>query len=232
LKPSYLFLSLAFTINALGSVSYAGNYRAVAISASQKIKRLDPEVKRVTTIFGGGAGIKTDCGKTTNHNSEAFYCGSSKNAVIVFSKAALDYIGEQFGNEVIEAVVAHEYGHARQHAVQGFTSPWIWSNSVDEIQADCLAGVYMSKLKPNMSEKKFDEVSNFFKVIGDYVFYEKDWHGSPEMRSASFRFGYRSNSFENCLASDKTNLNNIDQVIQNTPERIDDLLQWGKDILK
>ena len=214
----------------------ATSYHKEATIASQKIKEFDPEVRNIKTIFGKGAGVDTKCGPTTNSKSEAFYCGRKNDGVIVFSQASIDYIGSRFGKETVQAVVAHEYGHARQHAVQGFTSQLIWTNSVDEIQADCIAGVYMATTLPKLTEEKLVQVSNFFKVIGDYIFFEKDWHGTPQMRSASFRLGYRSADLNTCLAANDINLGKIDditeEIIENTPEKIDDMIKWGRDFLK
>ena len=215
---------------------HANSYYKDAKIASNKIKEFDPEVRKIKTIFGRGSNVQTKCGPTTNSKSEAFYCGSNKSGVIVFSKASIDYIGGRFGRETVQAVVAHEYGHARQHAVQGFTSQLIWTNSVDELQADCIAGVYMAKTLPKLSEEKLNQVSDFFKVIGDYVFYEKDWPGTPQMRSASFRLGYRSADLNGCLAANDINIGTIDdmteEVMKNAPDKIDDMIKWGKDILK
>lgn len=236
MRAGFIVLLGALSLNALAVPGYSSSYNRIAEEASNKIKRFDAEVRQVKTIFGQGAGVRTNCGMTNNSRSEAFYCGNKKSAVIVFSKAALVHIGNRFGKETVQAVVAHEYGHARQHAVQGFTSKWIWSNSVDEIQADCIAGVYMANVMPPMTEKKLDEVSDFFKVIGDYVFYEKDWHGTPEMRSASFRMGYRSRNLKGCLAASEANLSDIndmaDEVIEQAPGKIDKMIRWGQDILK
>lgn len=236
MKAGLIMLSGALALSALAVPGYSRSYNEIAEETSNRIKVFDNEVSQVKTVFGQGAGVRTNCGMTSNSISEAFYCGNKESAVIVFSKAALLYIGNRFGKETVQAVVAHEYGHARQHAVQGFTSNWVWSNSVDEIQADCVAGVYMANAMPQMTEKKLDEVSDFFKVIGDYVFYEKDWHGTPEMRSASFRVGYRSRSLKGCLAANEANLSHIndlaDEVIEKAPEKIDNIIKWGQDILK
>ena len=236
MKPHKLYLlGLIAIVGAVNPV-HANSYYKNATIASQRIKEFDPEVRKIKTIFGKGAGVQTKCGPTTNSISEAFYCGSKNKGVIVFSKASMNYIGERFGRETVQAVVAHEYGHARQHAVQGFTSQLIWTNSVDEIQADCIAGVYMAKTLPKLTEEKLDQVADFFKVIGDYIFYEKDWHGTPQMRSASVRLGYRSANLKVCLAANEINIGTIDdmtiEIIENAPEKIDNMIEWGRDILK
>ena len=233
-NKTYLFAIAAFAL--VATPVDASSYHKDAKIASQKIKEFDSEVRNIKTIFGKGAGVQTKCGLTTNSESEAFYCGSKNNGVIVFSKASMDFIGSRFGRETVQAVVAHEYGHARQHAVQGFTSQLIWTNSVDEIQADCIAGVYMATTLPELTEEKLDQVSGFFKVIGDYIFFEKDWHGTPQMRSASFRLGYRSGDLKACLAANEINFGKIDdmteEIIENAPKKIDDMIRWGRDILK
>ena len=114
---SYLLGIAAFVL--IATPVDANSYYKEAEITSRKIKEFDPRVRNIKTIFGKGAGVETKCGPTTNSKSEAFYCGSKNDGVIVFSKASIDYIGGRFGKETVQAVVAHEYGHARQHAVQG-----------------------------------------------------------------------------------------------------------------
>lgn len=214
----------------------ATDFESAAKSAAEQIKAYDSSVANVSTIIGQGAGVKTNCGATKNEQFEAFYCGTG-GSVIVFSKAALENIGRAKGKSAVMAVVAHEFGHARQHMVSGFTSSTIWTASVDELQADCIAGAYMSNIKSlELSEEELDSVSDFMKDIGSYVFIERDWHGSPEMRSASFRYGYRSGDMNRCLATKENNwgkaAESVDSEIKRVPERIDSLLKWGSDILK
>lgn len=212
------------------------NYRSVAESAAQAIKHYDHSVNDVSTLIGSGEGQQTNCGKTTNERYEAFYCGKH-GKVIVFSEAALENIGSTHGRNAIRAVVAHEFGHARQHIISGFTSDKIWTSSVDELQADCIAGVYMKNaVIPSMSESELDRTSSFMKQIGSYIFTERDWHGTPEMRSASFRHGYRSGAMDKCMASERGNWEKmgerVDQELNRAPERIESLIKWGSDIFK
>lgn len=214
----------------------ASDFESAAKGASEQIKAYDSSVTNVSTIIGEGAGVKTNCGVTKNEPFEAFYCGTG-GSVIVFSKAALENIGRAKGKTAVMAVVAHEFGHARQHMVSGFTSNTIWTASVDELQADCIAGVYMRNIKSlELTEEELDSVSDFMKDIGSYVFTERDWHGSPEMRSASFRYGYRSGDMNRCLATKENNwgkaVESLDNEIKRVPARIDSLLKWGSDILK
>lgn len=215
----------------------ASEYRIVAEGAAALIKMYDPVVSRVSTELGVGAGVRTPCGKTTNGATEAYYCGNKSTSLIVVSDNALNNFGENHGKEAVAAVIAHEFGHARQHLVSGFTSDKIWTSAVDELQADCVAGVYMRRATPfPLSEQQVDRVANFMKSIGDYVLTERDWHGSPEMRSASFRFGYKSGSLDRCLASESMNWGKLGErfetEIKNAPETLDSLIKWGQDILK
>jgi len=215
----------------------ASEYRIVAEGAAALIKKYDPMVSRVTTELGVGAGVKTPCGETTNGEIEAYYCGNRSVSLIVVSDNALNHIGKNYGKEAVAAVVAHEFGHARQHLVSGFTSDKIWTEVVDELQADCVAGVYMRRATPiPLSEQQVNRVASFMKAIGDYAVSERNWHGTPEMRSASFRFGYKSGSLDTCLASESMNWGKmgerIETEIKKAPETIDSMIKWGQDILK
>lgn len=154
-----------------------------------------------------------------------------------FFRKALQYIGNKFGREAGAAVVAHEFAHARQHAVSGFTTIVIWTSVVDELQADCVAGIYMKQaLSIGLSESQVDIVSTFMKNIGNYVVYERDWNGTPAMRSVSFRFGYRAEALDSCMASEKNNWGEMGKKteveIKKAPEKIDLLMRWGMDLLK
>jgi len=215
----------------------ANEYKIVADGAAVLIKIYDPVVGGTQTIFGAKSGVSTPCGLTTNGEFEAFHCGGGNASVIVLSEKFLELVGSRFGKEAIAATVAHEFGHARQYWKTGFTDDKIWTEVVDELQADCVAGVYMKRAAPfPLSEQQVDNVSNFMKAIGDYAISERDWHGTPQMRSVSFRFGYRTGNLDNCLASDSMNWGKIGERIEKevdkAPETIDSIIKWGKDILK
>ena len=55
------------------------------------------------------------------------------------------------------------------------------------------------------------------------------------MRSASFRMGYRSLISGLPVAND-INIGNMEGItegiLENAPDKIDDMIKWGKDILK
>lgn len=216
--------------------SIGSEYKSSAEQMAATIRSKDPLVAEVKTHINAKAGLKTGCGETKDEKFEAFYCGKD-GGVIVISSKALENIGRSFGEVAVVAVVAHEFGHARQHKVGGFTRNTIWTGSVDELQADCVAGVYLANYSPvTITEEKLDKASEFMKEMGSYIFIERDWHGSPEMRSASLRYGFRAKDLGKCLATKENNWGKIgetiDREIEAAPDKVDKLLKWGQDILK
>ena len=221
---------------ASAGASFASEYKSSAEKMAAAISGNDPLVSGVRTYIDVKAGLKTGCGETRDEEFEAFYC-SKDGGVIVISNKALENIGANYGKAAVLTVVAHEFGHARQHKVGGFTSDAIWTGSVDELQADCIAGVYLAKYSPvQITKEKLDKAAAFMKEIGSYVFIERDWHGSPEMRSASLLYGFRSRDLGKCLATEDNNWGKmgeaIDREIETAPDKVDKLLKWGQNILK
>jgi hypothetical protein len=215
----------------------ANTYKYTAEASAMLIKSYDPRVRGVDTVFGSNGNVHTECGTTTGNASEAFYCLNNKQSIIVISAKALDYFGSKYGLEGIAGIVAHEFAHARLYQINGRTSDFIWTSAVDELQADCVAGVYMKEATPvKMTEEQVDKVAIMLNDLGDYSIAERDWHGSPEMRSISYRNGYYSGNLDSCLASQKHNWGTtgkqIEKEIKNAPETIDSLIRWGQNIIK
>jgi predicted metalloprotease len=138
-------------------------------------------------------------------------------------------------------LVAHEYAHARLHAVQGFTRNIIWSSVVDEVQADCVAGVYMKAASPiELSSQMLQNSADFVESIGDYMVLEKDWHGTPQMRRTAFLHGYKEGRLSLCAASDRPAVNKvierssdaIQNQIGNPDSELNRLIKWGNNLLK
>ncbi len=175
----------------------------VARASEGLIKVYDPTVRDVSLIVPAPKGTPTPCRKDNQSNNgdwEAFYCRLDRT--ILISQQALSQIEKRYGLEAIATLVAHEFAHGRQHAVTGFSSDVVWSTVFDELQADCIAGVYMRRATPiALSEKQITRSKAFLENIGDYSILERDWHGTPEMRGAVFQFGYDKGSLSSCWAS-------------------------------
>lgn len=232
-----LAIALIVAIGSCLAPARANTYRYAAEGSALLIKNYDSRVRNVDTAFGSKGNMHTECGTTTGSASEAFYCLNNNQSIIVISEKALEYFGSKYGLEGIAGIVAHEFAHARLYQINGRTSDFIWTSAVDELQADCVAGVYMKEATPvKMSKTQVDKVANMMNDLGDYAIAERDWHGSPEMRTISFRNGYYSGNLDNCLASQKQNWgaieNQVEKEIKNAPQTIDTIIKWGQNLIK
>lgn len=64
---------------------------------------------------------------------------------------------------------------------------------ISELQADCMAGVYLG-LIPNVMFDDYDieEITDFVYDIGDYNWLDKDHYGTPEEKFAAVVRGIRA----------------------------------------
>lgn len=121
--------------------------------------------------------IDTKCGKTDGSG----YCPRDKT--IYISQQQISELNK-VSPESVDLVVAHEFAHAMQHEY-GFRRKYTVLN---ELQADCLAGVYLSKVSRNNLET-FKKSMLLAWDIGDYDWGEKYHHGFPNQRLQSFVVG-------------------------------------------
>ena len=247
-------LPLALSLLSFPLEVRAQSFTAVGVARASEglIKVYDPTVRDVSLIVPAPKGTPTPCRKDNQSNNgdwEAFYCRLDRT--ILISQQALSQIEKRYGLEAIATLVAHEFAHGRQHAVTGFSSDLVWSTVFDELQADCIAGVYMRRATPiALSEKQITRSKAFLENIGDYSILERDWHGTPEMRGAVFQFGYDKGSLSSCWASGEKNWRNVlvnsavlidktldkgadtlDKVIEKTPGVLDKLIERGSEFL-
>ena len=231
---------LSYSLLLIGMTSreaLASEYQVIAVGTEQLIRIYDPAVRSTKSFIGIQSGLPTACGKTDNSEWEVFFCGRGKEPVIVFSEKALNNIGKNYGLEPVAATIAHEYAHARLYSLQGMTGDVIGSYVVDELQADCVTGVYLRRATPiQLSNFQVDKVEKYLENLGDYMPIERDWHGTPQMRGISFKHGYNTGNLDSCLASKSMNWNIlIDKAtreMQKAPETVERLLKWGEDLLK
>jgi hypothetical protein len=235
-------LSFVF-ITPLFHESYAQSYKAVGVARASEglIKAYDPKVRNVRLVVPAKAGTPTACKKdnvSTNGDWEAFYCRLDRS--ILISQNNLDLIERKYGLAAISTLVAHEFAHGRQHAISGFMSDAVWTVVFDELQADCIAGVYMRRASPiPLSKSQIAQSKGFLESIGDYSVQEKSWHGTPGMRGAAFQFGYNKGNLDACWASGERNwkktLNDapdqVERAIENAPVIIDNLIDRGLNFL-
>lgn len=213
-------------------------YVVVARGSAGLIRTYDNRVRDVAATIPAMPGAMTACGEISDNRLTAFYCTESRK--IYITGETLSNVGNNYGPEGVATLVAHEYAHARLHAVQGFTRDVIWSSVIDEIQADCVAGVYLKNATPiQLTRSMVDNSADFIESVGDYLLLEKDWHGTPQMRRQSFLHGYNKGNLSACVASDNSNASKLIRKTSDTIiKQIDDpssdlnrLIQWGNNLL-
>lgn len=185
----------------------------------ERIRRLDPTVREVKIRTDIRSGADSGCGPIPEGNLVAFYCPSDRT-VYVTTKTA-DHIQSSFGPLGIQYVVAHELGHARQHAVTGFASDIVWSVVLDELQADCIAGAHLRQLEGITPEsEQGGRVIDFARQIGDYAILQREWHGTPALRARALRRGLNQGDVARCLSSARFNYDQLLEKGQGILERV------------
>lgn len=201
---------------------------AVARASEALIKIYDPQVRSVKLMAPAKAGTTSACGITLKDQlGEAFYC--AKDKTIYISEETLNTVADRFGIAAAAAIVAHEFGHARQHALTGFLSTTVRTNAIDELQADCVAGVYMRDATPiKLTDTQIKGVKTFMATVGDYEIFTKNWHGTPQMRVMAYSLGYQRASLSTCAAFESFNLkkvldgdsSDLNEWLQRIPKRL------------
>ena len=237
-------LALLIGLGAFCQQANAQSTTAVGVARASEglIKIYDPKVRDVTLVVPAPAGTPTACeedNKSTNGDWEAFYCRLDRK--ILISQKNLNLIEKRYGLAAIATLVAHEFAHGRQHAIAGFMGDTVWSVVFDELQADCIAGVYMRRATPiSLSPQQIEQSRDFLESIGDYSVQERSWHGTPGMRGSVFQFGYYKGDLNACWATSQRNwrktledvTDQVDRAIENAPATIDNLIDRGKKLLE
>ncbi len=122
---------------------------------------------------------RTRCGRI--HSSH--YCKLDHTVYIMRRDIRMAY---RYGDAALAYIIAHEYAHAMQTA-HGFTPKY---SPFTELQADCLAGVYLG-LIPNIvfDAKDIREIATFAYSIGDYAWGSIHHHGTPKQRVKAVSIG-------------------------------------------
>lgn len=223
----------------LSSQAASPDAMRTAWQTSADIKRWDPLVRSVGSQIPANMGGRSACGTVGNGPLVAFYCSLDRSVYI--TERTISHIWSHHGSTGVAVVVAHEFAHARLHAVQGFTRGFIWSSVIDELQADCTAGVYLRQSRDEQIDGVIvSEAASLLENLGDYLPLERDWHGSPEMRRIAFLRGYQEGDLSTCAASSDINLRQMKQkttevILQQiqTPDiQLNKLVEWGRQFLK
>lgn len=159
-----------------------------------------------TSKCNGGTVVKDDF-------NNAFYCpadtfpfpgqGNKKGLIVVpvlafqkmWSGNILQEKSDHGGDFAAASVLAHEFGHhvADEIATQLKLKPPAVTKR-NELLADCFAGNWAASMYQNnqLEAGDFDEGVKAITAIGDYLYTNKDHHGTPTERGNAYRSGYSS----------------------------------------
>jgi uncharacterized protein len=137
------------------------------------------------------SGFITGCGEIPGSN--AVYCPADHSIYITIDMARLAY---SFGDAALAYVIGHEYAHGMQ-TVYGFGAG---QGAINELQADCLAGLYMAATPDIVfDEQDIWEVAALANNIGDYNYWSQQHHGTPEQRVEAVVHGLQSSDYSACF---------------------------------
>lgn len=143
----------------------------ISLHASQAIPKL--------YYFVAPGSMMSSCGLITTSS----YCAPDHTIFITTDHIALAY---NYGDAALAYIVAHEYAHAMQTAF-GF-KPGI--TPISELQADCLAGVYLGAITNiYFDTSDVNEIRYFAYALGDYDIWGKQHHGTPQQRMTAVSIG-------------------------------------------
>ena len=196
-KPASLAIALgeygAYQRNILGTVD---NWWESAL-ARAGVGYNGPRV----VVAAPGKSAKSQCGRAVANPVDlkraypAFYCRGDKT-VYLASGWMHGAIYARYNKGGVAAIIAHEFGHHIQHSI-GIADPKV---SKQELQADCLAGVWVRAAAGNgsFSAKDVADARRALRALGDTETSAKLHHGTANERSAWFDRGYRSGDAYTC----------------------------------
>jgi uncharacterized protein len=167
-------------------------------------------------LFDGAT--QSECGPASAATGP-FYCPADRKVYLDlgFFDELKSRFGAQGGDFAMAYVVAHEFGHHIQ-TVLGISEQVQQVSAQDpgqrnslsvrqELQADCLAGVWANSASSDLQEGDIQEALSAASAVGDDRIQQstsgridpESWtHGSAEQRVAWFTTGYRSGNADDC----------------------------------
>lgn len=168
---------------------------AVAQGVYQGIQHIHGYKATPRLVWNVPHGQRGGCGAVRGSH----YCGRNHTVYIAQQDIRLAY---QHGDAALAYIIAHEYAHAMQ-AAHGFMPRSI---PIAELQADCLAGVYLASI-PNLGldDRDVQEIATFAYRIGDYAQWSRQHHGTPAQRVKAVASGLQASAKGKGLASCRIN---------------------------
>lgn len=150
------------------------------------------------------AETRTSCGPVPDPALLGLYC--LKDRTLYSNPGTLKMVAERFGTGAVRYLAAHELAHGRQHAVTGFSSELVWSEVLDELQADCVAGVYLrTAYGLTLESTETAGILAFAEKLGDRNYFARSWHGTPGLRQKAISRGLNQGDPARCLSSQRFN---------------------------
>ncbi len=137
-------------------------------------------------------GVRTGCGPMPSGN--AFYC--KRDHSIYISTDMVQKAYRDGGDAALAYIIGHEYAHAMQNALN-FNNV---NGVLTELQADCLAGLYMNAV-PNIvfDKKDIREIGALVYQLGDSLpVWDRNHHGSSRQRIAAVAIGLSATNWRAC----------------------------------
>lgn len=152
-------------------------------------------------IAAPGKKANSRCGQSVANPADvrraypAFYCRGDRT---VYLSAGWLYrsIYSNFHRGGVAAIVAHEFGHHVQHSI-GIADPKV---SRQELQADCLAGVWMRSAVAGgeLTAEDVQDGRRALRALGDTKMSSRLHHGTPAERTRWFDRGYARGDAYRC----------------------------------
>lgn len=149
------------------------------------------------TAYQYSRGVRTPCGFAGPNN--AIYC--SVNHSIYLNIPFLVKANSLWGDFAAITIIAHEYGHAVQRQL-GLSriNRYLYQ---EELQADCLAGVYAQDAGRRGLLDATDLREGYFQSYSSgHAQFNPNTHGTRSQRANAFRLGY-GQGFRSCLTYSK-----------------------------
>lgn len=164
---------------------------AVANGVYQGIQQIHGFKATPKLVWNVTHGQRGGCGAVRGSH----YCGRNHTVYITQQDIRMAY---QHGDAALAYIIAHEYAHAMQAAHRFMPR----TTAIAELQADCLAGVYLRSI-PNLSLDQSDvqEIMTFAYRVGDYAQWSRNHHGTPIQRSKAVALGLQSSNQTKGLAA-------------------------------
>ena len=184
-----LGLTTAIALGGPYPVLAAWNYatlQEVEQQLNQFLKRL-PQGNRIQAprVFVYQGTAMTPCGEI---NTPAYCPGD--NTVYLETKL-LDMANQALGDYAAYVVLAHEYGHS--YLSQTNQQP---RGKLGELKADEFAGAFTRYVQQQnlLEEGDIEEALKFSFASGDYDYWDKGHHGTPNERANAFKLGLTGDS--------------------------------------